>query len=512
MRSPRTIATTSLGVFACALLLAGPARAADTFYTEPNGSGSTCSSGTPCQVTTALGMAGSGDTVVMAGNKGTYFMASAGATVDLHIPDGVVLTGAPGQPIPIWYSASSDGTAVTMDGANSRLANLDIEYSYSPGQALQAWGTVDRVIARGTGTIGDGCLFRGGTTVMTNSICAGMSAGSNGVFEFPGFGTWDIVLRNDLIYGGGDALYGGGNSATVTYTVTNTIFHSVNGDDINIQDQDGSSSTPVSVTADHSNYSKVTAANGATVTPSNTAGNQSAAPLFVNAAGGNFREAAGSPTINAGADSLLNGLLDLAGLSRKIGAHTDIGPYERVLRPTLTVRRHSGITTRAVTINATVNPNGAVTSYRVRYGKTATLGSLSPVHQLAAGTAAKPVSLRLSGLKPGTAYHYRVVATNSTGTTLGPDRRFTTIPNTKLTKREISSTSGKATFRFKAVGHAGGFECALKPKVAKVATFKPCTSPKTYKNLASGNYVFAVRAVGRSGHDPTPARNSFTIQ
>src|SRR3954452_10413707 len=109
MRSPRTIATTSLGVLACALLLAGSARAADTFYTEPNGSGSTCSSGTPCQVTTGLGMAGSGDTVVMAGNKGTYFTASVGATVDLHIPDGVVLTGAPGQPIPIWYSASSDG-------------------------------------------------------------------------------------------------------------------------------------------------------------------------------------------------------------------------------------------------------------------------------------------------------------------------------------------------------------------------------------------------------------------
>jgi hypothetical protein len=232
----------------------------------------------------------------------------------------------------------------------------------------------------------------------------------------------------------------------------------------------------------------------------------------VNAAGGNFREAAGSPTINAGADSPLNGLLDLVGLPRKIGAHTDIGPYERVLRPTLTVRQRSGVTTRAVTINATLNPNGGVTSYRVRYGRTAMLGSLTPLRRLAAGTAAKPVSVRLTGLKPGTAYHYRVVATNSAGTTLGPDRRVTTIPNTKLTKREIGSTNGKATFSFKPVGHARGFECALKRKVAKVATFRPCTSPKTYKNLVSGNYVFAVRAVGPSGHDPTPASTSFTIQ
>ena len=58
-------------------------------------------------------------------------------------------------------------------------------------------------------------------------------------------------------------------------------------------------------------------------------GNQSAAPLFVNTEAGDFREAAGSPTIDAGlADEL--GPLDLAGNPRVLGSAPDIGAYEFV--------------------------------------------------------------------------------------------------------------------------------------------------------------------------------------
>ena len=76
----------------------------------------------------------------------------------------------------------------------------------------------------------------------------------------------------------------------------------------------------------------------------------------------------------------------------------------------------------------------------------------------------------------------------------------------------VSSTKRKASFRFSAVGVASGFQCALKPKKSrKKPSFKPCTSPKTYGNLAAGRYTFEVRASGAAGPDASPARKSITV-
>jgi hypothetical protein len=58
-------------------------------------------------------------------------------------------------------------------------------------------------------------------------------------------------------------------------------------------------------------------------------GNQTPAPLFVDAANGDYREAAGSPTIDAGSTDRI-GALDLGGYPRTLGAAPDIGAYEFV--------------------------------------------------------------------------------------------------------------------------------------------------------------------------------------
>ena len=55
-----------------------------------------------------------------------------------------------------------------------------------------------------------------------------------------------------------------------------------------------------------------------------------------------------------------------------------------------------------------------------------------------AGTDPVPVSSLLAQLKPGTGYHYRLVATNSSGTEYGYDGSFTTTGHAvaaKATKR-----------------------------------------------------------------------------
>ena len=82
------------------------------------------------------------------------------------------------------------------------------------------------------------------------------------------------------------------------------------------------------VALDYSNFDSVISCAGCTNSAPGSAHNQTAAPLLVDKAGGDFHESAGSPTIDAGIDDPLNGLTDLDGNPRKLGAAPDIGAFE----------------------------------------------------------------------------------------------------------------------------------------------------------------------------------------
>ncbi len=91
-------------------------------------------------------------------------------------------------------------------------------------------------------------------------------------------------------------------------------------------------------------------------------------------------------------------------------------------------------------------------------------------------------------------------------------------PNTRLLSEQISSKHHSATFRFKARGKATGFRCALvrRPtrKGAKTPSpkYSACRSPKTFKHLKVGSFVFYVRAVGPHVVHKTPATYAFKIK
>lgn len=76
------------------------------------------------------------------------------------------------------------------------------------------------------------------------------------------------------------------------------------------------------------------------------------------------------------------------------------------------------------TLEGVVNPQGSATTYHFEYGTSAAYGSFTPITDAGAGSADQQVSAPLSGLASGTTYHYRLVATNAAGTTLGADRSF----------------------------------------------------------------------------------------
>ena len=96
--------------------------------------------------------------------------------------------------------------------------------------------------------------------------------------------------------------------------------------------------------------------------------------------------------------------------------------------PAVSTNAASGVFSAGATLNGSVNPEGQSTTYKFDYGTSTSYGSSvpSPAGSAGSGTSTVNESATLNGLRPGTTYHYRIEATNATGTTDGPDQTFTT--------------------------------------------------------------------------------------
>jgi hypothetical protein len=78
------------------------------------------------------------------------------------------------------------------------------------------------------------------------------------------------------------------------------------------------------------------------------------------------------------------------------------------------------------TLLAAITPGGNDTSYHFEWGLTSSYGNTTPTGKSPAGEDPAAVSAVLGGLAAGVTYHYRLVATNTVGTTQGSDQTFTT--------------------------------------------------------------------------------------
>jgi hypothetical protein len=80
----------------------------------------------------------------------------------------------------------------------------------------------------------------------------------------------------------------------------------------------------------------------------------------------------------------------------------------------------------SMTLHGQVTAKGSPTSYHFEYGTTTGYGSAAPAPDASAGSGMTPVpvSQPISGLTPGTTYHFRLVATNENGTIASPDATF----------------------------------------------------------------------------------------
>ena len=117
--------------------------------------------------------------------------------------------------------------------------------------------------------------------------------------------------------------------------------------------------------------------------------------------------------------------------------------------PVVSTGEASSVQPTSVVLNGTVNPGGLATTFLFEYGTTPSYGSKIPLPSklIGSGTSDVPVSEVLSGLAPGTTYHYRVIGSNAEGTIYGEDRSFSTphLPPSAMTKAATTVKSGSAT-------------------------------------------------------------------
>jgi hypothetical protein len=93
--------------------------------------------------------------------------------------------------------------------------------------------------------------------------------------------------------------------------------------------------------------------------------------------------------------------------------------------PSIGSGSNNTFTQATTSINATlaggIYPNALATSWWVEYGTTTSYGQHTAPADLGSGQTPVALSSTITGLMPGTTYHYRLVAQNSAGTTYGYD-------------------------------------------------------------------------------------------
>jgi hypothetical protein len=154
--------------------------------------------------------------------------------------------------------------------------------------------------------------------------------------------------------------------------------------------------------------------------------------------------------------------------------------------------------------------NGDITTYYFQYGKTksygkttasGTVGSCPPgvTNRVYCTTpVSKSVSALVRGLSPNTVYHFRIVATNSDGTSYGADRSFKTkaIPPIKSVSVPNKVDVGKKFKIFVKMQAPATVTIKFNGKKYSKGYVRRSVTQKVKAPGATGTYTVTVKAVG----------------
>ncbi len=197
-----------------------------------------------------------------------------------------------------------------------------------------------------------------------------------------------------------------------------------------------------------------------------------------------------------------------------VGGPVWISSGAGIVDPVITTLPPTPVLATSATLRGLANPSGEELITYFEYGPTVAYGSTTASQNNPGSLANVPLSASLTGLDPGTTYHYRLVGRNTVVTNYGANQTFTTLVlgsgwpvSTKLTGGEASTPlhvvdglgntfvagvfSGSASFKTPLTPSGGAPENAFVGKLSRKADWVWATNVP-----ASSNSVTVIQALG----------------
>ncbi len=177
----------------------------------------------------------------------------------------------------------------------------------------------------------------------------------------------------------------------------------------------------------------------------------------------------GSAAIGLVPVSACNATTDQRGVARPHGGDCDAGAYQTAA-PVIASPGSSASGTTGALIKAQITTNLTTTSVTVDYGTSTSYGSAAHT-TLTGASGASGLSVPLGGLKAGTTYHVKLVATNQDGSSSSSDftvRTATATATGGLGSVKVSAKGAVVTLKLKCA--SGGAPCKVKARLTTHVT------------------------------------------
>jgi hypothetical protein len=519
---------------------------ATTRYAAPGGTATApqCTTpANPCTINEAATGTGvvATDEVVIA--PGDYSDTAGDLGVDGFVsPIAGNLHGTAGFPRPTITLNNGSAFGAIFVSTGITVSYLSISSTVSDRAINVGGGTVDRVIARATGSFGATCAqFRGlirntaCIATATSGVAVGTSVGTAGALTPTLRGVTAISLGASGF--GLDYRVSGGGSLTVS---VKSVIADGGTADIKVG---GTSPSTTTMTVDHSNFATTNVLAGGTITDGGS--NQTSAPLL---AADKVHQLTGSPTVDAGAVDGSSGTADVDGQTRTLGAAPDIGADERG-NPTTTAVGCSPSSVQAGTsstctltvtdtaVTGATTPTGNVsltsdtTGGSIGSGGVCTLVMLNPT-QASCQITYTPGQVGdgshgLTGDYLADSSHEPSQGTTSVGVTVHPTSTTVSCapssvpygsPTTCTATVADTATTGKTTptgdLNFDSDTTGGTFSsggtCTLAP-VPMSSSAASCHLTYTPGQVGDGSHLVTGSYEGDSTHAPSPDEEAVTV-